>query len=192
MREGRLKPFRVLSRGDSQITIHVADSQFPKLAIHLAYFTYDAIFAGCSSKIRSANQRKLIPIHLAYIMLFSYFCTACENSEICFYIFSHSSFDFYVRTAPCANLTQYANLKMRHVKNLQKQTYILLLFHIITLCDTWKCVSLAKYIGGLGVLSHSNSQFLKNYVWFAYDSCSQFTNNEVGRYILKSRRWFTC
>ncbi len=40
-----------------------------KLAIHLMYFAYDAIFAGCSPKIRrSRNRRELIPLHLVYIM----------------------------------------------------------------------------------------------------------------------------
>ncbi len=66
-----------------------------KLAIHSVCFTYDAISAGCLPKIRqSANQRELIPIHLAYIMLFSYFWVARENSEFCYYIFSCNSFGF--------------------------------------------------------------------------------------------------
>ncbi len=43
---------------------------------------------------RSVNQRVLMPIHLAYIMLFAYFCVACKNSEFCYYIFLHNSFDF--------------------------------------------------------------------------------------------------
>ncbi len=56
-----------------------------KLAIHLVCFTYDAVFASCSPKIRwSANQCELQSTHFAYVMLFWYFCTAGENSPIFF------------------------------------------------------------------------------------------------------------
>ncbi len=54
--------------------------------------------AGCTLSvfhIRHYFRRfKLMPIQLADIILFSYFCVACENSEFCYYIFSHNSFDF--------------------------------------------------------------------------------------------------
>ncbi len=40
------------------------------------------------------TKRELMPLHLAYVMLFSYFCIVCENSEFCYYIFSHNFFDF--------------------------------------------------------------------------------------------------
>ncbi len=67
-----------------------------KPSIYLVCFTYKAIFAGCSSKIRwSVNQRELMPTHLAYIILFSYFCGAHKNSAFCYYIFSHNSFDMW-------------------------------------------------------------------------------------------------
>ncbi len=49
-----------------------------------------------------------------------------------------------LRTAPCAHDVWN---KMWYVKNLWKQLYTLLLFHIIALCDMWNCVLHAKYIG---------------------------------------------
>ncbi len=68
---------------------------FVKLAIHLVCFKYDTIFSNYLLKIgQILIQPELMTIHLAYIMLFSYFCVACENSEFCYYIFSHNSFDF--------------------------------------------------------------------------------------------------
>ncbi len=61
-------------------------------AIHFVCFTYDVILAGCSPKIKqSTNQRQLMLITLAYIMLFSHFWVACKNSELCYYIFSYNS-----------------------------------------------------------------------------------------------------
>ncbi len=66
-----------------------------KLATHLVRFTYHAILERCLPKIRrSASQRELMPIHLTYIILLSYFCVAYENSEFCYYIFPHNFFDF--------------------------------------------------------------------------------------------------
>ncbi len=109
-----------------------------KLAIHLVYFTYDATFAGCLLKRRqSVNQCELMYIHLAYIMLFSYFCVTCENSEFCAIMFFYIiPLNFCMRTAPYANLTRYMNYKMRYTKNLGKQGYTFLLFRIIMLCNT--------------------------------------------------------
>ncbi len=121
--------------------------QIVKPAIHLACFTYDTILAGCSPKIRrSRNHCELMYIHLAYIMLFSYFCVACENSEFCYNTFSHNFFDFLCEDCSMYESYSYANCETRYTKNPCKQVYRLLLFRIIALCDTQNvCYMLSVY-----------------------------------------------
>ncbi len=84
------------------------------------------------------TKRELMPIHLVYIIIFSYFCAACENNEFCYYIFSHNSFNFLHEDQSMCEF--YAIRKMRYMKNLRKHVYTLLIFCVTTLCDTWKCV----------------------------------------------------
>ncbi len=76
-----------------------------------------------------------MPLHLAYVTLFLYFCVVCKNSDFCYYIFSHNSFNFSLEDRSMCE--SYA---MQYTKNLRKQVYTLLLFCVTTLCDTWKCV----------------------------------------------------
>ncbi len=49
----------------------------------------------CRLFTKNKTKHESMPIHIAYIMLFSYFCVACENSEFCYYIFLDNSFDFF-------------------------------------------------------------------------------------------------
>ncbi len=60
-------------------------------------------------------KRKLMPTHLVYIMLFSYFCVACENSEFCYYISSHNSFDF--SREDCSMGESYAICELQNAIN---------------------------------------------------------------------------
>ncbi len=50
----------------------------------------------CSLLAKNKTKHELILIHLAYILLFSYFCVACENSEFCYDIFLHNSFHSFM------------------------------------------------------------------------------------------------
>ncbi len=135
------------------------------MAIHLACFTYDVIFAGCSPKIRrNARQWELMPIHLAQIMLFPYFCVAHKNSEFFYYIFLHISFDFLRWNH--SMYESYANCEMRYTKNLWKQVYTLLLYRIIALCDTQKCVLHIKCIEGLTLSTLPNVERFPHFFCF--------------------------
>ncbi len=90
-------------------------------------------------------------IHFAYIMLFSNFCAACENSEFCYYIFSDNFFYFsWEKHSICKSYTIY-KLQNALYEKPAKQVYTLPLFCIIVLRDTQKCVLHAKYIGRLTV-----------------------------------------
>ncbi len=84
-------------------------------------------------------KHKLMSIHLAYFILFSYFCVVCENNEFCFYIFfSHNSFDF-----PREDCSMYESYTIHKPQNAiyekpVKTVYTRLLFHIIAVCDNTK------------------------------------------------------
>ncbi len=116
------------------------------MPIHLECFTYTWRYF-CRLFAENKMKYELMPMRLAF-MLFSYFSVVYENSEFCYYIFSHNSFDFLCED--CSMCKSSAIRKMWNTKNLRKQVYTLL-SRVIVLCDTWKCGLLSKYIGGLMV-----------------------------------------
>ncbi len=79
---------------------------------------------------------------------------------------------------------------MRYTKNLRKQVYILLLFRIITLCDTQKCVLHAKCIGGFWV-----SRFDINEAVVAAAN-SHFNSSDLSKFakmwMKRRERWDKC
>ncbi len=89
-----------------------------------------------------------MPIHLAYIMLFSYFCVACKNSEFCYHIFSYDFFDFSLED--CSMCESYTIRKPQNAiyeKPAKTRLHTSLFFCVIALCDTQKCVLHVKCKG---------------------------------------------
>ncbi len=112
-----------------------------------------------------------MPIHLAYTVLFSYFCVAYENSKFRYYIFSHNF--FCVRTVPCTNLHDKRTTKCNTRKTWGKQAYTLLLFRVVAFCDTWKCGLYAKCTGAFvfHILPSLSTKFMVAYFCIFENKC---------------------
>ncbi len=106
-----------------------------KLAIHLAWFAWCYFCRLFAENKTSVNQWELMPIHVVHITLFSYFHVACENSVLIAIVFFHI-IPLTFSHEDHSMCECYAICELRHMKNLQKEVYILL-FYVIALCDTW-------------------------------------------------------
>ncbi len=103
MTKCKRKLFHKQGEYDESYPVHYYLAGYTLSVVHI-YRYFRRLFA------KNKTKAELMPIHLAYIVLFSYFCVAYKNSEF-YYFFFFNSFDF--SREDCSMCESYAIRKLQ-------------------------------------------------------------------------------